>query len=543
MARGQLNLPASDSMSPETTYDYVIIGAGSAGCVLANRLTANARHRVLLLEAGPRDRDPWIHIPLGYGKLFTKSSVNWRYNSEPEPELNGRQVYSPRGKVLGGSSSINGLVYIRGQREDFDAWQIPGWGFDDLLPYFKRSEDQSRGANDWHGVGGPQAVSDLPDRHELCDAFIAAAGEVGIPRNDDFNGAAQEGAGYYQATTKNGRRSSTATGFLRPAEKRPNLTVITEALATRVLFEGRRATGVEYSRGGVLHQARAAREVLLAAGAFNSPQLLQLSGVGASALLSQHGIPVVADLPGVGEDLQDHFYVRTVWRCTRPITFNDDMASWWRQAGVGLKYLLGRRGPLTVSAGYAGAFARTRVDLARPDVQFYFINFSSSKAGENLHPFSAFTCSMCPLRPQARGSVRIRSASPIDSPAIRYNFLATEDDRNTAVDGLKLLRRLVRSPAMRQYVAAEEAPGERVQSDEDWLAYCREAGGTVYHPVATCRMGLDAAAVTDARLRVRGISGVRVIDASIMPAVVSGNINAAVIAVAEKGADLVLEDA
>ena len=530
-------------MPSEPIYDYVIVGAGSAGCVLANRLTANGRYRVLLLEAGPRDRDPWIHVPLGYGKLFNKSSVNWRYNSEPEPELNGRQVYSPRGKVLGGSSSINGLVYIRGQREDFDEWGIPGWGFGDLLPYFKRSEDQSRGANEWHGVGGPQAVSDLPDRHELCDAFIAAAGEVGIPRNDDFNGAAQEGAGYYQATTRNGRRSSTATGFLRPAERRPNLTVLTGALTTRVLFEGKRAVGVEYRRGGTLQQARAAREVLLAAGAFNSPQLLQLSGLGSPALLAAHGIPVVADLPGVGEALQDHFYVRTIWRCTQPITFNDDMASWWRTAGIGLKYLIARRGPLTVSAGYAGAFARTRPELSRPDVQLYFINFSLPKAGEKLHPFSAFTCSMCPMRPQARGSVRIRSADPGEAPAIRYNFLSTEDDRRTAVAGLKLLRRLVRAPALRPYVAAEELPGERVQSDEDWLAFCREAGGTVYHPVATCRMGTDADAVTDVRLRVRGVAGLRVVDASIMPSVISGNINAAVIAVAEKGADLVLEDA
>jgi len=380
-------------MSPDTIYDYIVVGAGSAGCVLANRLTASGRYRVLLLEAGPRDRDPWIHVPLGYGKLFTKASVNWRYNSEPEPELNGRQVYSPRGKVLGGSSSINGLVYIRGQREDFDAWGIPGWGFDDLLPYFKRSEDQSRGANAWHGTGGPQAVSDLPDRHEVFDAFIAAGGEVGVPRHDDVNGANQEGAGYYQATTRNGRRSSAATGFLRPAERRSNLTVVTGAHATRVLFEGTRGAGVEYRRGGALRQARAAREVLLAAGAFNSPQLLQLSGVASRALLAAHGIPVVAELPGVGEDLQDHFYVRTVWRCTRPITFNDDMASWPRTLAIGLKYLFKRRGPLTVSAGYAGAFARTRAELSRPDVQFYFINFSLPKAGEKLHPFSAGTWS------------------------------------------------------------------------------------------------------------------------------------------------------
>jgi choline dehydrogenase len=318
---------------------------------------------------------------------------------------------------------------------------------------------------------------------------------------------------------------------------------MTGALATRVLFEGTRGVGVEYRHGDTPRQARAARAVLLAAGAFNSPQLLQLSGVGSRELLAAHGLPVVAELPSVGEDLQDHFYVRTVWRCTRAITFNDDMASWRRKLAVGLKYLLARRGPLTVSAGYAGAFARTRPEIARPDVQFYFINFSASKAGERLHPYSAFTCSMCPLQPQARGSVRIRSADPFEAPAIRYNFLSTEHDRNTAVAGLRLLRRLVRSPAMRSYVAAEELPGERVQSDADWLAFCREAGGSVYHPVATCRMGTDARAVTDPRLRVRGISGVRVVDASVMPTVVSGNINAAVIALAEKGADLVLEDA
>jgi choline dehydrogenase len=318
---------------------------------------------------------------------------------------------------------------------------------------------------------------------------------------------------------------------------------MTGALATRVLFDGTRGVGVAYRRGGALLQAHAAREVLLAAGAFNSPQLLQLSGVASRELLAAHGIPVVAELPGVGEDLQDHFYVRTIWRCTRPITFNDDMANWRRKLGVGLKYLFARRGPLTVSAGYAGAFARTRPELSRPDVQFYFINFSLPKMGARLHPYSAFTCSMCPLQPQARGSVRIRSADPGEAPAICYNFLATQDDRDTAVAGLKLLRRLVRSPAMRPYVAAEELPGERVQSDADWLGFCRDAGGTVYHPVATCRMGTDARAVTDARLRVRGISGVRVVDASVIPTVVSGNINAAVIAVAEKGADLVLEDA
>jgi choline dehydrogenase len=525
-----------------TTYDYIIVGAGSAGCVLANRLTANGRHKVLLLEAGPRDSNPWIHIPLGYGKLFTDKRVNWSYESEPEPALNGRRIFTPRGKVLGGSSSINGLVHIRGQREDFDGWGVPGWGFDDLLPYFIKSEDQSRGANRWHGVGGPLAVSDLPDRHELCDAFIASAQANGIARNDDFNGETQEGTGYYQANLRNGRRISSAVGYLRPAEKRPNLRVEVDALVSRVLFDGTRATGVEYLRNGVTERA-AAPEVILSGGAFNSPQLLQRSGVGPGSRLQALGIPVVLDAPGVGEALQDHLYVRTFWRCNRPITINDDLASWWRKAGVGLRYLLQRRGPLTVSAGYAAAFARTRPELTRPDAQFYFINFSVAKRGGVLDRFSGFTCSMSQLQAESRGWVRIRSADPREQPAIHYNYLSTESDRRTMVDGLKLLRRIVNTPPFSGYVAEERAPGTAVQTDDEWLGFCRATAETVYHPTSTCRMGTDAGAVVDARLRVRGLSGVRVVDASVMPSVVSGNTNASVVAVAEKGADLVLEDA
>jgi choline dehydrogenase len=522
-------------------FDYIIVGAGSAGCVLANRLTASGRHTVLLLEAGPRDTDPWIHVPLGYGKLFTKTSVNWSYESEPEPNLEGRRIFTPRGKVLGGSSSINGLVYIRGQREDFDGWGVPGWNFEHLLPYFIKSEDQSRGASEWHGAGGPLAVSDPPDRHELCDAFIASAQALGIPRNDDFNGATQEGTGYYQATARNGRRCSTATGYLRPAEKRPNLQVEVNSLATRVLFDGTRATGVALLQNGKTHTATA-REIILAGGAFNSPQLLQLSGIGPASLLKGLGLPVVLDSPDVGEGLQDHLYVRTFWRCNRPITLNDDMASWWRQLGIGLRYLLQRRGPLTVSAGYAAAFVRTRPELTRPDAQFYFINFSTAKRGGVLHPFSGFTCSVSQLQAESRGWVRIRSADPRVPPAIQYNYLAAESDRRMMVDGLKLLRLLVNTPPISNYVVEEGFPGLRVQSDEDWLGFCREAGETVFHPTSTCRMGTDAASVVDERLRVRGLAGLRVIDASVMPAVPSGNINAAVIAVAEKGADLVLED-
>ena len=502
-------------------YDYVIVGAGSAGCVLANRLTENPDSKVLLLEAGPRDTNLWIHVPLGYGKLFARTDVNWAYESEPEPALNGRRIFTPRGKVLGGSSSINGLVYIRGQREDFDGWRIPGWGFDELLPYFEKAEGQLK-------------VSDL-ERHELCDAFIASAAALGIPRNDDFNGATQEGTGYYRATAYRGRRRSTATAYLRPAEKRPNLRVETNALASRIVFNGTRASGVVYRQHGQWHTAKVEREVLLAGGAFNSPQLLQLSGVGPRALLEKHGIPLVHDAPQVGERLQDHFYVRTFWRCCKPLTLNDDMASLWRQAAIGLQYLLKRTGPLTVSAGHAAAFVRTRPELKRPDAQIYFINFSSAKRGGFLHPHSGFTCAMSQLQVESRGSAHIRSADPAAPPSIRYNYLATDKDRRVMVEGLKLIRRICATPPMRDYVAGEYLPGDGVQTDEQWLEYCREMGETVFHPTSTCSMG----PVVDEKLGVRGVQGLRVVDASVVPAVPSGNINAAVIAVAEKTADLI----
>ena len=442
------------------SFDYIIVGAGSAGCVLANRLTEDPRCRVLLLEAGPRDTDRWIHVPLGYGKLFARTDINWAYESEPEAALNGRRVFTPRGKVLGGSSSINGLVYIRGQPEDFDGWGVPGWRFEDLLPYFKKSENQSRGADAWHGVGGPLEVGDLPDRHELCDAFIASAAALGIPRNDDFNGARQEGTGYYQATTCKGRRCSAATGYLRPAEKRPNLTIEVNALVTRIVFAGRKATGVEFNGKTV----DAGREVILSGGAFNSPQLLQLSGIGPAGLLQDHGIPVLHDAP-VGEGLQDHFYARTFWRCNKPITLNDDMASLFRKARIGLEYLVKKRGPLTVSAGYAAAFVRTREELRRPDAQIYFINFSTARRGGVLHAHSGFTCSVSQLQVESRGSVRIRSADPAGPPAIRYNYLATENDRRVMVDGLKLVRRIVNTPPMRDYVIDEFLPGPQVRTD------------------------------------------------------------------------------
>ncbi|MFL5125543.1 MAG: GMC family oxidoreductase, partial [Microvirga sp.] len=466
--------------------------------------------------------------------------------TEPEPELNGRVIFQPRGKVLGGSSSINGLLYVRGQPEDFDHWRQlgnAGWGFDDVLPYFRRSEHQARGESTFHGAGGPLCVSDATEPHELCDAFIAAAGQAGIPGNEDFNGPVQEGAGYFQTTSRRGIRWSTARGYLRPALRRTNLEIITEALATRVLFEGRKAVGVEFRRAGETCTVRARREVVLSGGAINSPQLLQLSGVGPGALLSTHGIPLIAERAGVGEDLQDHLQVRTILKCTKPITINDEIGSLMRRLGVGMRYALWRKGPLTVSAGYAGAFFRTNDRVATPDVQIHFITFSTDRMGERLHPFPGFTASVCQLRPESRGFVRIKSRDPAAAPAIQPRYLSTETDRRTNVEGMKRLRAIMTMPAMRPYVLAEHWPGPGVQSDEEILQYCREVGSTIYHPSSSCRMGVDDRAVVDPRLKVYGVDGLRVVDGAIMPNVVSGNTNAAIVMIGEKGADMILEDA
>jgi choline dehydrogenase len=533
------------SSTDSARFDYIVVGAGSAGCVLANRLTASGRHRVLLLEAGGHDRHMWIHIPLGFAKLFNNAKVNWLYKSEPEPELNNRQVIQPRGKVLGGSSSINGLLYIRGQKEDFDHWRQlgnTGWAFGDLLPYFRRAEDQERGEDELHGVGGPLTVSNVCEPHPLCEAFLTAAEQAGIPRNDDFNGPQQEGAGYFQLTAKNGRRWSTAAGYLKEARRRPNLALATDALATRVLFDGRRAIGVEYRKGATTHTAYADGEVILAGGAFNSPQLLQLSGLGPAKILRELGIAVVADMPGVGADLQDHLQVRIQLRCTEPITANDVLNDWRHRCGVGLRYILQRKGLLSIGAGYAGAFLKTRPELATPDVQFHFLIFSTETAGANVHPFSGFMASVCQLRPESRGFVRIKSSDPAMAPAIQLRYLSSRGDCDTIVAGFKKLRAVMTEPVMRRYIAEELKPGASCVSDSDILAYARETGTTVYHPTSTCRMGPDPNAVVDERLRVRGFERLRVIDASIMPTVVSGNTNAATVMIGEKGADMVLAD-
>jgi choline dehydrogenase len=527
-------------------FDYVIVGAGSAGCVLANRLSADGKNSVLLLEAGPKDSNIWIHVPLGYGKLFKEKTVNWMYQTEPEPELGGRQVFQPRGKVLGGSSSINGLLYVRGQHEDYDRWRQrgnSGWGYDDVLPYFKKAENQQRGGDKYHGVGGPLPVSDLGHPDPLSAAFIDAAAETGLPVNPDFNGATQEGAGFFQTTTQRGRRASTAYSYLRPASNRSNLHVETSALAQRILFEGRRARAVEYRQGGVLRTASARKEILVSGGAYNSPQLLQLSGVGPAELLKQHGIDVVLDAPGVGNDLQDHLQVRLVMHCAQRITLNDILNHPVRRILAGARYAAFRKGPLTIAAGTSGAFFKTNPRLASPDVQIHFLPFSTDKMGEKLHSFSGFSASVCQLRPESRGSLRIKSADPAAPPEIRINYLATETDRTAFVEGIKILRRILAAPALKPYVVGEVEPGPKVTSDEDILNFCRQRGSTVYHPTSTCRMGNDPLAVVDQRLRVRGIEGLRVVDASVMPDLMSGNTNAPTIMIAEKASDMILEDA
>jgi choline dehydrogenase len=527
-------------------FDYVVVGAGSAGCVLANRLSADGRHSVLLLEAGPKDSNFWIHVPIGYGKLFKDKRVNWMYQTEPEPGLGGRQVFQPRGKVLGGSSSINGLLYVRGQHEDYDRWRQlgnVGWGFDDVLPYFKKAENQIRGADQYHSTGGPLSVSDWRHHDPLSEAFVKAAVEAGIPFNPDFNGATQEGAGFFQTTTQRGRRASSAFCYLRPARGRTNLCVETDALAQRVTFEGPRARSIEYRQNGVVRRARARREILLSSGAYNSPQLLQLSGVGPGDLLKQHGIDVVLDAAGVGHDLQDHLQVRLVMRCAQKVTLNDIVASPLRSALAGAQYAAFRKGALTIAAGTSGAFFKTSPRLATPDIQIHFIPFSTDKMGEKLHAFSGFTASVCQLRPESRGSLKIRSADPAVPPEIRINYLATETDRSAFIDGIRILRDILARPALKPFVVSEAYPGSDKASDEDILDYCRKTGSTVYHPTSTCRMGNDPLAVVDQRLRVRGIGGLRVVDASVMPDLMSGNTNAPTIMIAEKASDMILEDA
>jgi choline dehydrogenase len=521
--------------------DFIVVGAGSAGCAVAARLSEDPATRVLLLEAGGEDNNRWIHIPLGFGKTFADPTVNWCYETEPDPGAADRRVFWPRGKVLGGSSSINGMVYIRGQAEDFDHWRQlgnTGWSFEDVLPYFKRAEHQTRGADAFHATGGPLCVSDV-EPHPLCEAFIRAATEFGLPRNDDFNGRTQEGVGYHQTTTRQGRRCSTAVGYLRPAMTRPNLRVVTGALAEKIAFDGRRAVGVMFRQDGQSRTARATREIVLCGGAINSPQLLLLSGIGPQDHLGALGIPVVQHLPGVGQSLQDHYSAPIKLKCRLPITVNDVMLSNVKKVQVGLQYLMFRKGPLALATSPAALFARTRPELASPDIKCSLSPFSADRPQDGLHPFSGFTMIAYQLRPESRGEIRLKSPDPILPPAVHPNYLSAETDRRTLVDGLKLCRRLLANPHLARFVMAEFLPGPEVQSDDELLDFARRYGGTVFHPTSTCKMGVDALAVVDPQLRVHGIESLRVADASIMPTVVSGNTNAATIMIGERAADLV----
>ncbi len=521
--------------------DFIVVGAGSAGCAVAARLSEDPATRVLLLEAGGEDRNRWIHIPLGFGKTFADPSVNWCYETEPDPGASNRRVFWPRGKVLGGSSSINGMVYIRGQAEDFDHWRQlgnTGWSFEDVLPYFKRAEHQTRGADAFHGTDGPLCVSDVPDRHLICEAFVRSAMELGFPRNDDFNGASQEGVGYHQTTTRKGRRCSTAVGYLRPAMQRPNLRVITEALTEKMVFDGQRATGVAFRQDGRVITARAGREVILCGGAVNSPQLLMLSGIGPREHLTELGIPVLHHLPGVGRSLQDHYSAPIKLKCRLPITVNDVMHSNASKLKAGLQYMMFKNGPLAMATSPAALFARTRPELASPDIKCSISPFSADRPQDGLHPWSGFTLIAYQLRPESRGQIKLKTAAPADPPAVYPNYLAAETDQRTIVAGLKLCRQLLANPHLESFIESEFLPGPEVQTDDQLLDFARQRGGTVYHPTSTCKMGQDPMAVVDPELRVHGVGGLRVADASIMPTVVSGNTNAATIMIGERAADL-----
>ena len=546
-------------MAESIQADYIVVGAGSAGCVLANRLSADGKAKVILLEAGGDDRPTrnpgqflsnlMIHVPVGYSQTLKDPKVNWLYSTEPDPGTGGRVHIWPRGKVLGGSSSINGLLYIRGQHADYDGWRqlgCEGWGWDDVRPYFMRAEHQERGADDHHAVGGPLNVSDVTQTHEVSDAVVEACVEAGLPRNKDVNGAEQEGVSYYQLTVKNGQRCSAAVAYLHPAMGRSNLIVETGALTTRVIFEGKRAIGVEYRQGGQRKIARAKREVILCGGAINSPQLLQLSGVGPGPLLAEHGIPVVSDLPGVGGNLQDHYVIAMTWRLKAGVVSVNELTRGVRFVGETMKYVFQRKGLLTLSAAHIAVFCKSRPDLAGPDIQFHVLPATSdankmvTEQKMQLESQPGLTIAPCQVRPESRGHINIVSPDPTIYPSIVPNYLSDPLDQEVAVASLKWGRRIAGQDALKPYIDHEMMPGPALDSDEALLAYARMAGSTIYHPVGTCQMGHGSMAVVDPELRVHGVEGLRVVDASVMPRLVSGNTNAPTIMIAEKAADLIL---
>jgi choline dehydrogenase len=541
----QANTQQAKKGEQVSDYDYIIIGAGSAGCVLANRLSEDSAVKVLLLEAGGRDWNPWIHVPVGYFKTMHNPATDWCYVTEPDAGIDNRQLQWPRGKVLGGSSSLNGLLYIRGQREDYDGWAADGnegWDYASVLPYFIKSECQARGANEYHGVDGPLRVSDLRLRREIAARFIDAAKATGIPANDDVNGATQEGVGYFQQTSANGLRCSAAKAFLCPAKQRPNLTIITRAHCKNLILDGNRVEGVEFMRRGELKKVYARHEVILSSGAIGSPQILQCSGIGEPEHLASVGVECLHALPGVGENLQDHLQVRLVFK-TSCSTLNDEVRHPLKKLMIGVQYIFMRTGPLTLAASQVCAFTRSREGLDRPDIQFHMQPLSADKPAEGAHPFSAFTSSVCQLRPHSRGNIKITSSDPFVYPAIQPNYLSAEEDCKVVVDAVKVARRIAQAKPLAEVIKEEYVPGSQYQSDDELLVAARRFSQTIYHPVGTCKMGQDAMAVVDSRLRVHGLTGLRVVDASVMPTIVSGNTNAPTIMIAEKAADMIKEDA